>query len=160
MGEVTGPEEAFAAAEDVPIVGAPGEPGTGTKPLSDRVGRVHRADGDLERPDHTGGAGFVGERDCVLGGQGEPAGTVIGQVAARRLGAAPLPHVPLDCPGAVSQFRRGQWPGSCHRPIQSEFVADHDHRTAEQRSNVVDRLLDKLRQCCFQVHRPFRIVWW
>ena len=68
-------------------MGAPGEPGSGAEPLSDRVCGVNGADGDLESTDHAGRAGLIGERDGVLVGQGEPAGTVVGQVAAGRLGA-------------------------------------------------------------------------
>ena len=93
----------------------------------------------------------------MLVGQREPAGTVVGQVAAGRLGAGPLPHVPLGGPGAAGQFRRGQRPGSGHRAIQPELVADDHHRTAEHRSNVADRLLDELRHFRFiHCHIPFR----
>ena len=130
--EVAGPEEAFAAVEDVRIVGAPGESGTGAKPLSDHVGRVHGADGNLERTDHTEWARLIGQRDGVLGGQRESAGTVVCQVAAGRLCAGPLPNIPLDCPGSGGQFDRGQRPGFCHRAIQPELVADHHHCTAEK----------------------------
>ena len=98
--EVAGPEEPFAAAEHVLVVGAPGEPVAGAEPLGDRVGGVHRADGDLERADHAGRAGLVGERDGVLVGQREPAVAVVGDVAAGRLRAQPLAHVPLGRAGA------------------------------------------------------------
>ena len=131
------------------VVGAPGEPGPGPEPLRDRVRGVDRADRDLEGTDHAGRAGLIGERDGVLVGQQEPAGTVVGQVAAGRLGARPLPHVPLGCPGAAGQFRRGQRSGAGHRAIEPELVADDDHRTAEQRSNIADCLLDELGQSSF-----------
>jgi hypothetical protein len=126
------------------IVGAPGEPGSSTEPLSDRIRRVNRADGDLESTDHAGRAGLIGERYGVLVGQSEPTGTVVGQVATGRLGACPFPYVPLGCPCPGGQFRRGQRPCSCHCTIQPELVADDHHRTPEQRSNVADCLLDEL----------------
>ena len=157
--EVAGPEEPFAAAEDVLVVVAPREPAAGPEPLGDRVGGVDRADGDLERADHAGRAGLIGERDGVLVGQQEPAGAVVEQVAACRLGARPLAHVPLGGAGAAGQFRRGERPGTGHRPVQPELVADHDHRTAEQRSDIADRLLDECGHLrLVHVLVPFRLV--
>ena len=95
----------------------------------------------------------------MLVGQREPTGTVVGQVAAGRLGARPLAHVPLGCPGATSQFRRGQRSGACHRAIEPELVADDHHRTAEQRSDIADCLLDELGHFRFvHCHIPFTVV--
>jgi hypothetical protein len=101
--EVAGPEEAFATAEDMRIVSAPGKSSSGAKSLGDRIRGIHRADGDLKGTDHAGRAGFIGERDGVFVGQRESSGAVVGEVAAGRLGAGPLPYVSLGCAGAAGQ---------------------------------------------------------
>ena len=71
MVEVAGSEEPLAAAENVAVVRSPSEPVAGAEPLGDGVGRIHRTDRDLERADHAGGAGLVGEWHGVLVGQRE-----------------------------------------------------------------------------------------
>ena len=136
----------------------PREPTAGPESLSDRVRGVHRPDGDLERADHARRAGLIGERDGVLVGQGEPAGAVVGHIPAGRLVAQPLAHVPLRGPGAGGQFCRGHPSGPRHRAIEPQLVADHDQRPAEQRSDIVDRLLDELRHLRL-VHGLFP-SWW
>jgi len=59
--EVAGPEEALASVQDMGILGAPGEPGSGAESLGDRVRGVNRADGDFKSTDYLGRAGFVGD---------------------------------------------------------------------------------------------------
>ena len=67
--EVAGPEEPFAAAEDVPVMVAPREPVAGPESLRDGVRGVDRSEGDLEGADDARRAGLIGERDGVLVGQ-------------------------------------------------------------------------------------------
>ena len=67
--EVAGPEESFAAAEDVLIVIAPREPLPGPEPLGDRVRGVDRSERNLEGTDHAGRAGLICECDGVLVGK-------------------------------------------------------------------------------------------
>ena len=85
---------------------APREAVAGAEPFGDGVGGIDRSESDLERADHAGRAGLVGERYGVLVGQGEPAGAVVVEVAAGRLGAEPLAHIPLGGAGAGGQLRR------------------------------------------------------
>ena len=148
MVEVAGTEEPLAAAEHVLVVRAPREPVAGAEPFGDRVGRVHRTDRDLERADHAGRAGLVRERHRVLVGQREEAvavaGTVVRHVAACRLRAQPLAHVPLRGAGTRGQLGRRERAGAGHRTVQTELVADHHHRAAEHRADIVDCAPDEL----------------
>jgi hypothetical protein len=123
------------------VVVAPRVAAAGAEPFGDRVGGVDRSESNLERADHAGRAGLVGQRDGVLVRQAEPAGAVVVEVAAGRLGAGPLTHVTLDGAGAGGQFRRADWSGTGHRPVEPELVADHHHRPAEQRADIADRPL-------------------
>src|SRR2546423_5177018 len=79
--EVAGPEESLAAAEDVLVMGPPGKPGAGPESLGDRVGGIHRSEGDFEGANHACRARLVGEWRGVLIGQGKSAFAVIGDVA-------------------------------------------------------------------------------
>src|SRR6478735_1817523 len=154
--EVAGSEEPFAAAEDVAVVVTPWKSAPGPETLGDRVGGVHGSEGDLEGSDDAGGAGLVGEGDGMFLGEQEAARAVVHQVAACRLCARPFADVALGGSGAAGEVHRVEPTGSGHRAVEAELVADDDHRTAKQRSDVLDGFLDECgHSCVVHVLVPF-----
>src|SRR5438132_8006801 len=109
--DVARSEEPLAAAQDMLVMGTPGEPVAGSEPLRDRVSGVHGSDGDLESADYAGRARLIGKWRGVFVGQREQsvavALTVIGHVSACRLSAQPLSDVSLDRARARRQLCRG-----------------------------------------------------
>src|SRR5258708_5501161 len=77
----------------------------------------------------------------MLGRQLERASRwAVGDVAAGRLVGEPLTDVSLRGPGPLSQHRRSDRPGTCHRLVQAQPVADVQQQPRDCRAEVENRL--------------------
>jgi hypothetical protein len=144
VGGVAGPEEPLDPGEQPRVVGVPADPGAGAERVDDQV-VVGVAGGDgLERAGQEDRAVLVGEDHGVLGGQVVGAvGRVVADVATGGLVGEPFAHVALGRAGPLRERGRGDRPGSGHRLVQAQPVAQVQQQPGDGRAHVDHRLPDE-----------------
>src|ERR1700681_4168842 len=102
VGVVAGPEEPFAALEDIVPVLMPPHSATSACSLDDARGIVHGPERDLEESGEEHGAVGICERDCLLRRERVPASLrVVFDKRTGCLSVEPLANVALRGPGAL-----------------------------------------------------------
>ena len=146
MGEVAGPEELLAAAEDLLVVLVPADTGPGAVGLLHAWHGGERAEGQLERAGQEQWSVGVGESERLL--LGHRVAVVVGvvlDVAAGGLAPEPLGHVAGVGAGPLGELARGGRPGR-ERAVETETVAEDDIAGRDRRAEVPGELADELHQ--------------
>ena len=139
IGVVARAEEPLAAVEHIVAVLVPPDAGTALRRLDDPRRVEHRPDRDLKEPGEKCRARGIGQGDRLF--RGQPIAAAVGLVldkAARSLSVAPLTDITLRQTGPVGQLAGGEWPGSRHRPVETELVTHHDERRVERGADLFD----------------------
>ena len=106
---------------------------------------VDQRAGDLKCAWQIARAAFIGERERLLRRQGESfRRRIVGHVAARSLRAEPFADVALGGAGARGEFGGRERPGSGHRFVQAQPLADDDERGVHRRTHVPDGFAEEV----------------
>jgi len=151
---VAGAEEPLAPVEDVLVVLVPADARARPEGLGDCGLVPRRAGHELEGAGQEGRAVLDREGHGLLRGQAvAPAGRVVLDVAAGRVGGEPLAHVALRGVRALGEVGGRGRAAIGQRLVEPEPVADDDHRGAEHRAEVADGAMD-------EVHEPVVVDGW
>jgi hypothetical protein len=144
VGAVAGSEEPLAAQVHVGVVLVPAPAAAGAGGFDDGGGVVGGAVGELEEPRQERRAGFVGQRDGVLGGQRvATGGRVVVDEPTGGLGVEPLPRVVHVGGGAFGQLGRRRRPGAGQGAVVPQPVAHHDERGVQRCADLADGAEDE-----------------